>query len=81
MYNGQKSSAEGIDLELEKENRKYIVSIKSGPNWGNSGQILQMRTNFRKAKEFLEFTRRLKILWPSMAVAMGEIISQRKEII
>lgn len=53
VYNGQKSSAEGIDLELEKENRKYIVSIKSGPNWGNSGQILQMRTNFRKAKRIL----------------------------
>lgn len=39
VYNGRKSAAEGIDLEFEKENIKYIVSIKSGPNWKNSSQI------------------------------------------
>jgi len=52
-YQGKKSSAEGIDLELEKDNVKYIVSIKSGPNWGNSGQIKRMVDNFRKAKKIL----------------------------
>jgi hypothetical protein len=39
VYGGRKSSAEGIDLEFEKEGVLYIVSIKSGPNWGNSCQI------------------------------------------
>ncbi len=53
VYNGQKSSAEGIDLEFEKEEIKYIVSIKSGPNWGNSSQIKKMQDNFRKAKRIL----------------------------
>ena len=53
VYGGSKSSAEGIDLEFEKESTKYIVSIKSGPNWGNSGQIAKMRDNFRKAKKIL----------------------------
>ena len=53
VYEGNKSSAEGIDLELDKDNTKYIVSIKSGPNWGNSGQINKMRDNFRKAKRIL----------------------------
>ncbi|MBN2893444.1 MAG: hypothetical protein JXL97_16340 [Bacteroidales bacterium] len=32
VYGGRKSSAEGIDLEFENEEIKYIVSIKSGPN-------------------------------------------------
>ena len=53
VFRGKKSAAEGIDLEFEKDNRKYIVSIKSGPNWGNSGQIDKMKDNFRKAKRIL----------------------------
>ena len=53
IYGGKKSSAEGIDLEFEKDNIKYIVTIKSGPRWGNSQQVLRMRDNFRKAKRIL----------------------------
>jgi hypothetical protein len=53
VYGGRKSSAEGIDLEFEKANVKYIVSIKSGPNWGNSNQIRKMLEQFRKAKKIL----------------------------
>jgi hypothetical protein len=53
VYGGKKSSAEGIDLEFEKDGIKYIVSIKSGPNWGNSSQIAKMKDNFRKAKRIL----------------------------
>ena len=53
VYHGNKSSAEGIDLEFEKNSAKYIVSIKSGPNWGNSSQIKKMKDNFRKAKRIL----------------------------
>ena len=53
VYGGQKSSAEGIDLEFERENIRYIVSIKSGPNWGNSSQISKLKDNFRKAKRIL----------------------------
>ena len=53
VYGGQKSSAEGIDLEFEKDNIKYLVSIKSGPNWGNSSQVKKLRDNFRQAKRIL----------------------------
>ncbi len=51
VYNGQKSSAQGIDLEFNKDAVRYIVAIKSGPNWGNSSQIRKMRDDFRKAKQ------------------------------
>lgn len=37
-FNGHKSSASGVDLEFFKNDIHYIVSIKSGPNWGNSSQ-------------------------------------------
>ncbi|MDA8339823.1 MAG: PmeII family type II restriction endonuclease [Nitrospiraceae bacterium] len=53
VLDGRKSSAEGIDLEFERDGIRYIVSIKSGPNWGNSSQIRKMRDNFRKAKRIL----------------------------
>lgn len=53
IYNGKKSAAEGIDLEFEKDGVYYIVSIKSGPNWGNSSQIRRMRDDFNKAKRIL----------------------------
>ncbi|MCC4854484.1 cytosolic protein [Vibrio splendidus] len=52
-YGGIKSSAEGIDLEYSTDGVRYIVSIKSGPNWGNSSQIAKMKDHFRKAKRIL----------------------------
>ncbi len=53
VYDGKKSPAEGIDLQLEKDGVIYIVAIKSGPNWGNSSQIAKMKDNFRKARKIL----------------------------
>lgn len=52
-FDGKKSAAEGIDLEFEREGIRYIVSIKSGPNWSNSSQINRTRDNFKKAKRIL----------------------------
>ncbi len=53
VYGGKKSAAEGIDLEFDKDNIRYIVSIKSGPNWGNSRQVSKMRDDFKRAKRVL----------------------------
>ncbi len=53
VYNGRKSSAEGIDLEFRNDEKMYIASIKSGPNWGNSRQISKMRDDFKRAKRVL----------------------------
>lgn len=48
-FGGRKSNAEGIDLEFDRDGIRWLVSIKSGPNWGNSSQINKMRENFKKA--------------------------------
>jgi hypothetical protein len=50
-YGGRKSAAEGIDLEFDKSGTYYLVSIKSGPNWGNSRQIARMKDDFKRAKK------------------------------
>lgn len=53
VYGGRKSGIPGVDLEFENENVKYIVSIKSGPNWGNDSQIKKMVSNFNSARKVL----------------------------
>ena len=50
VYGGQKSGISGIDLEFVKDGRRFLVSIKSGPNWGNSAQVANMKLNFQQAK-------------------------------
>ncbi|HOX40274.1 MAG TPA: PmeII family type II restriction endonuclease [Candidatus Brocadiia bacterium] len=52
-YSGKKSSAEGMDLEFQRDGIAYLVSIKSGPNWGNSRQIARMKDDFKKARKIL----------------------------
>ena len=42
VYKGRKSGISGIDLEFDLDGIRYIIAIKSGPNWGNSGQIAKM---------------------------------------
>jgi hypothetical protein len=53
VYGGRKSGITGIDLEFDRNGDRYIVTIKSGPNWGNSSQIAKMRTDFNTARKTL----------------------------
>ncbi|TKK64160.1 cytosolic protein [Ilyomonas limi] len=53
VYKGRKSGIIGIDLEFDKDGIRYIVTIKSGPNWGNSSQIAKLVADFKTAKKTL----------------------------
>jgi hypothetical protein len=53
VYEGRKSGIPGIDLEFDKDKIRYIVTIKSGPNWGNSSQIGKLLADFRTTKKTL----------------------------
>ena len=53
VYSGRKSGIPGIDLEFDKDKTRHIVTIKSGPNWGNSSQIGKLVTDFKTAKKTL----------------------------
>lgn len=53
IYNGWKSGITGIDLEFDKDQIRYILTIKSGPNWGNSSQISKMKSDFKTAMKTL----------------------------
>lgn len=53
VYAGRKSGISGIDLEFDKNRVRYIITIKSGPNWGNSSQITKMKADFKTARKTL----------------------------
>lgn len=53
VFSGRKSGILGIDLEFDQDGKRYIVTIKSGPKWGNSKQIKAMRDGFKTAKKTL----------------------------
>jgi len=53
VYGGYKSGITGIDLEFDYQGSRNIVTIKSGPNWGNSSQISKMVADFKTAKKTL----------------------------
>lgn len=53
VFNGRKSGIASIDLEFDKDGVRYIVNIKSGPNWANSSQIAKMKSDFMVARKSL----------------------------
>lgn len=53
VYGGYKSGIKGIDLEFDNNGIRNIVTIKSGPNWGNSSQVAKMIADFKTAKKTL----------------------------
>lgn len=63
VYGGWKSGIRGIDLEFDHNRIRNIVTIKSGPNWGNSSQIAKMVTDFKTASKTLRTSNsQLKII-------------------
>jgi hypothetical protein len=46
-----KSSTKGLDLEFDRDGQHCLVTIKSGPAWGNSSQIEKMRLDFKTASK------------------------------
>ncbi len=46
---GHKSTAPGVDLEFFNRSIHYIVSVKSGPSWGNSAQHNELEQNLKTA--------------------------------
>lgn len=53
VFDGRKSGIPGIDLEFDSDGFRYVITIKSGPNWGNSSQISKLKADFSTAKKTL----------------------------
>lgn len=51
---GKKSSAEGVDIEVEADTSYKAISVKSGPNIFNSSQVRKMNEQFDTLKRRLD---------------------------
>lgn len=69
--NGHKSSAPGIDLEFFHNATHYIISIKSGPNWGNSSQQRRQEDDFKDAVKRLKQSSRSLHIQPVLGICYG----------
>ncbi len=72
VYDGRKSAASGIDLEFDKENTRYLVSVKSGPNWGNNSQQVKQRQDFNRAITVLKQSNRNMNIQPVLGICYGK---------
>ncbi|GMT42583.1 MAG: hypothetical protein IEMM0002_0994 [bacterium] len=70
---GRKSAATGIDLEFNRQNIHYLVSIKSGPNWGNSGQQNKQEEDFKTAQKVLKQSNHTKNVQTVLGICYGRV--------
>jgi hypothetical protein len=75
---GKKSSAKGIDLEFDRDGVRYLVAVKSGPNWGNSSQYAKLEQDFRAATVVQRQGRSSLHVQPVLGMCYGRQKSQDK---
>ena len=73
---GHKSTAPGVDLEFENRGIHYIVSVKSGPNWGNSSQQSKLADDLQKAVTRLKQSQHGKNVQPILGICYGKTRNQ-----
>jgi len=68
----RKSGIQGIDLEFEDETKHYLVSVKSGPKWGNSRQQRDQARDFETAVRIIKQSKLSKAVEPVLGICYGK---------
>lgn len=69
---GHKSSSQGVDLEFIRDHTHFIISIKSGPNWGNSSQHRRLAQDLRDAVTRVKQGRSQLQIQPVLGICYGK---------
>lgn len=69
---GHKSAAPGVDLEFFNRGTHFVVSIKSGPNWGNSSQQSKLAQDLRDAVKRVKQARIIGNVQPVLGICYGK---------
>ena len=69
--NGHKSTAPGVDLEFFNKNVHYVVSVKSGPSWGNSSQQTKLEQDLKNAVARVKQLKRSTNVQPVLGICYG----------
>ena len=67
-----KSVGIGVDFEFTNRDVYYIVSIKSGTNWGNSSQQYKQEQDFKEAVKRLKQSRLSGNIQPVLGICYGK---------
>lgn len=69
---GHKSAAPGVDLEFFNYGVHYLVSIKSGPRWGNSAQHAKLAEDLHKAVARVKQSKAGANVQPVLGICYGK---------
>ncbi len=69
---GHKSTASGVDLEFFNQGTHYVVSIKSGTNWGNSSQHKKLEQDLKNAVARLKQAKRSPNVQAVLGICYGK---------
>lgn len=69
---GHKSAAPGVDLEFINREIHYVVSIKSGPSWGNSSQQDKLEQDLKNAVVRIKQSKRGVNVQPVLGICYGK---------
>ncbi len=69
---GHKSAAPGVDLEFIKNEIHFVISVKSGPNWGNSSQQSKLEQDLKNAVVRIKQSKVAKNVQPVLGICYGK---------
>ncbi|MCB9154752.1 MAG: cytosolic protein [Caldilineae bacterium] len=69
---GHKSTSQGVDFEFIHEGIHYVVSVKSGTNWGNSSQHAKLEQDLRNAVTRVKQSRHGANVQPVLGICYGK---------
>jgi len=75
---GEKSPAEGIDLDLTRDGIRYLIVVKSGNAWGNNDQHKRLHDNLRKAEQVLKQSKFTKPIQSTLGICYGKFQKKHK---
>lgn len=70
--NAHRSATPGVDLEFLNEDVHYVVSIKSGPNWGNRSQQNKLEQDLQKAVTRVKQSKHGANVQPVLGICYGK---------
>ena len=69
---GHKSAAQGVDLEIIQDRTHYVISIKSGTNWGNSSQHKKLAQDLQNAVIRVRQLKEGRNIQPVLGICYGK---------
>jgi hypothetical protein len=69
---GQKAAIAGLDIDLTRGGVRYLIAVKSGKNWGNSGQHKDLRANFKNAVRIVKQSKQTGQIQPTLGICYGK---------